>query len=142
MRKFFTQIFSVDIHHNIIQSVIALGDMDAEFNQFQPTTRSIWLEAMGISGVTDENEEEKFHDVISEMLVLIDSCEKAIRRSDVNNQDRYIKQLRRTRAGIIKADRQHWGEFIGTFSDDFLVSFLKAASPILSIVGVDTSEDN
>ena len=86
----------------------------------------IWLDAMGIDEDAEDNDEE-FYNSLSEMLMLINSCEQIVKRSDRMNQDLHIKQLGRVKKAILRASARTWGEFRGQFNDDFMLSLRWAA---------------
>ena len=55
---------------NIIEKVIDVGDSWLDSQEPYWSLPAVWFVVLDTPGVMEENEEEKFYDVISEMLVL------------------------------------------------------------------------
>ena len=85
------------------------------------SVRQVWLGAIDIDPAS-EDPDEHFSGVMTEMLVLINSCEEIVKRKSTRRQDLHLGLLRRVKSALFGGGVQTWGQYRTTFSADFMTS--------------------
>ena len=118
--------------HDILDRVVSYGAEEGYMYSSQRQEnvpremREVWMEAMEIDP-DEEDAEDRFHNSLSEVLLLINSCEQIVKRTSAMDQDLHLEQLTQAKRVIFRVHATIWNEFRDEFNVHFMRSLQWAA---------------